>query len=138
MVQVGGEAGPTGQAHDVRPSAVGGAADGVRGQGEGRRLGDAAGYRGHALDDLARDEDVAGPHRVAQPDLDRVEPAGLGQPVHLALVGEAGLHDAEAPHRAAGQVIGAHGEALDHGVLQRYGPWVWVMALSSTADDVDA
>ena len=55
-------------------------------------------------------------HRVAQADLDRVEPARRGQPVHLRLVGEARLHDAEAAHRPARQVVGAHRVAVDDGV----------------------
>ena len=66
--------------------------------------------------DLAGDQPVAGPHRVAQADLDRVEAARRGQLVHLALVGEARLHHAEAAHRPARQVVGAHRVAVDDGV----------------------
>ena len=81
-----------------------------------RRLADAAGDRSDALHDLPGDQPVAGLHGVAQADLDRVEPARRGQQVHLALVGEARLHDAEPAHRPARQVVGAHGVAVDDGV----------------------
>ena len=72
--------------------------------------------RRDVLDHLTGDQRVAGLHRVAQPDLDRVEAARRGQLVHLPLVGEARLHHAEAAHRAARQVVGAHRLAVDGGV----------------------
>ena len=65
---------------------------------------------------LTGDQRVARPHRVAQADLDRIEPARGGQPVHLRLVGEARLHDPEAPHRPARQVVRPHGVPVDDGV----------------------
>ena len=55
-------------------------------------------------------------HRVAQAQLDRVELERGGEPVHLRLVGEAGLHRAEAAHRAAGRVVGVHDVAVDRRV----------------------
>ena len=60
-------------------------------------------------------------HRVAQPELDRIDAARLGQLVHLGLVGEAHLHCAEAPHGAARRVVGAHAEGVDRCVLHLVG-----------------
>ena len=107
---VGGEAGAAGQAHRVDRRA--------------RRRG-SSGSGSAAVSRMQRATGatfsitwpvisaVAGVHRVAQPDLDGVEPAGRGELVHLALVGEARLHDAEAAHRPARQVVGAHRVAVD-------------------------
>ena len=116
--------GAAGQPHRVAVVA----ADGLVGQRQRRRLADAPRDRRDVLDDLAGDQPVAGLHRVAQPDLDRVEAARRGELVHLRLVGEARLHDAEAAHRPARQVVGAHRPAVDRRrSAHLYGPWAWVM-----------
>ena len=118
---------PADAAHDV--AAVGRASGATRqgheiGRG-GRTLGrhrqrggvtDALFDRRDVQHRLAGDQFVAGLHRVQQADLDRVEPAGVGELVHLRLVGEARLHHAEPAHRSARQVVRAHGVAVDHGV----------------------
>ena len=62
---------------------------------------------------LPGDQPIAGADRVAHADLDRVEPARLGQQIELRLVGEARLDDAEAAHRPARQVVGADRPTLD-------------------------
>ena len=49
-----------------------------------------------------------GASALRRPHLDGVEPARRGEPVHLRLVREARLHDAEAAHRAARRVVRAH------------------------------
>ena len=117
VADVGGQAGAAGQAHRVDVAGWSGdspiATSGI-GSAAVSRMQRATGR--HALDDLPGDQAVAGLHGVAQAELDRVEPARRGEPVHLALVGEARLHDAEAAHRPARQVVGAHGDALDDGV----------------------
>jgi hypothetical protein len=74
-------------------------------------LGDGGG----ADDDLAGDQPVAGGEHVAATQLDRVHPEGVGQPVHLGLVGEAGLHGPEAAHGPTRRVVGAHDGAVDVG-----------------------
>jgi hypothetical protein len=68
------------------------------------------------IDGLTGDQPVAGAHRVAQPDLDRGRARTRRELVHLRLVGEARLHDAEPAHRPARQVVRAHGVAVDDGV----------------------
>src|SRR5262249_48736380 len=88
-----------------------------RGQGQGGGLVDAGGYGGDAFHDLAGDQAVARAHGVAPADLDRVDTGGRGQLVHLALVSEARLHDAEAAHGAARRVVGAGRPPVDDGIL---------------------
>ena len=111
VLGVGGQPGAPGQQHRVT-----GRTDRRVRHRQRHRLTDAPGHRRHALHDLTGDQLVARAHRVAQADLDWVEPARLGQLVHLTLVGEARLNDTEPTHRPAGQVVGAHGPPLDHGV----------------------
>ena len=111
---VGGEPGAAGQAHRV--------AIGRRRRPASSGIGSAAVSRMHRATGATLSTTcpvisaVAGLHGVAQADLDGVEPARRGQLVHLALVGEARLHDAEPAHRPARQVVGAHGLAVDDGV----------------------
>ena len=83
--------------------------------GERQRLGLAQATldRRHVAQHLPGDQPIAGADRVADTDLDRVEPARLGQQVELRLVGEAGLHDTEPAHRPARQVVGADRPPLD-------------------------
>ena len=87
--------------------------------------------------DLAGDEPVAGLHGVAEPDLDR-DRARTPRPA-----GPSGSRGRSRPapprsrawHRTAGCWCAPRSPsttALSHA----YGPWVWVMALTSTADDV--
>ncbi len=57
-----------------------------------------------------------GAERVAEAQLDRIDPAGRGQQVHLRLVRERHLHRTEAPHRAARRVVGPHAQRLDQRV----------------------
>ena len=65
---------------------------------------------------LTGDEHVTGLQGVSQPQRQRVDAQGLGQLVHLGLVGEADLHHAEASHGPARGVVGAHPPAVDGGV----------------------
>ncbi len=67
-----------------------------------------------------------------------VEPAGLGESVHLRLVGEAGLDRTEPAHRTARQVIGSTAYPSTVPLGQAYGPCAIVIALTSTADEVEA
>ena len=53
--------------------------------------------------------------------LDRVDPEGNGELVHLGLVGKAHLHRAEAPHCPAGRVVGPDRERLDERVRHPVG-----------------
>ena len=69
----------------------------------------------HAVDDLASDEAVPGAHGISQPNVNRGEPAGSGQLVHLRLVAKARLHHTEPAHCSAGWVVGAHRIAIDRG-----------------------
>ena len=55
----------------------------------------------------------AGVHGVAQAQLDRVHALLGGQPVHLGLVGEAGLDGAEPAHGLARRVVGGDDGAVD-------------------------
>ena len=60
-----------------------------------------------------------GRERVPQPQLDRVDVERGGELVHLRLGGEAGLHGAEAAHRAAGRVVRVDGGRLEQRVRRR-------------------
>ena len=73
-------------------------------------------HRQRALDALAGRKRVALPDRVHDPKLDGIHLERDGELVHLRLGGEAGLHGAEATHRAAGRVVGEDGAALDERV----------------------
>ena len=108
---LGGQAGPARQVERV------GTGRERRGQRDLGGLADAALDGRHAVDDLAGDEAVTGVHRVAQAHLHGVEACRRRDAVHLALVGEAGLHDAEAAHGAARRVVGPQGPAIDDRVL---------------------
>ena len=56
------------------------------------------------------------PIAFMHPELDGIHLERDGELVHLRLGGEAGLHGAEATHRAAGRVVGEDGAALDERV----------------------
>ena len=85
------------------------------------------GERGGAADDLARRqrpghdlprrEHPARLERVQQPQLDRIDVERGRELVHLRLRREAGLHRAEAAHRAAGRVVRVHREPVDLDVV---------------------
>ena len=77
---------------------------------------DDLGHRRGTGDHLTGGQHVAGLQRVLEAELDRVDAQGVGELVHLGLVGEAGLHRAEAAHGPAGRVVGAHRPAVDVGV----------------------
>ena len=79
-----------------------------------RRITSAVGQR--ALDHLAGRQRVAGRERVQEAQLDRVDPERRGELVHLRLGGEAGLHGAEAAHRAARRVVRVDAGRLDQRV----------------------
>src|SRR6266571_5043728 len=61
------------------------------------------------VDHLPGRHDRALGHRVADPELHRVQAGPAGTLVHLRLVGEAGLDGAEAAHRPARRVVGVRG-----------------------------
>ncbi|GAA3039377.1 hypothetical protein GCM10020000_17160 [Streptomyces olivoverticillatus] len=69
------------------------------------------------VDDLAGGHDRALRHGVAAAELHRVQVQFGRQLVHLRLIGEAGLHRAEAAHGAAGRVVGVEGDGLDVDVV---------------------
>ena len=83
---------------------------------------DHLGDRQRARDPLAGRQHVAGRERVQQPQLDRVDPERGGELVHLRLGGEAGLHGAEAAHRAARRVVRVDDGRLDQRVRHRVRP----------------
>src|SRR5262249_59179053 len=62
---------------------------------------------------------AAGPERVEEAELDRIDRERSGELVHLGLVREAALDGAEAAHRAARRVVGVDAGALDQRVLDR-------------------
>ena len=117
VAALGGATGATRQSHHVDRSVVHEEpADGHVRQRQRRRVADAALDRRNVQHRLAGDQRVAGAHRIAQPDLDRVETARHGQLVHLRFVCETRLNDTEPSHRPARQVVGAHGVPVDDGV----------------------
>ena len=85
--------------------------------GHRRRGADHLGDRQRPGQHLPGRQRVAGLERIQQPQLDRVDPERLGEPVHLRLTGEADLHRAEAAHRPARRVVGVDDRALDQGVV---------------------
>ena len=90
--------------------------NGLIGKWERCRLANASRHRSDIVDDLTSDEPIAGDHRVEQPNLHRIDVAGSSQFVHLALVREAGLHNAETSHCAARKVVGSDRISVDHRV----------------------
>ncbi len=96
---------------------------GSRRQRHRPQLLDHPGGRQRALDHLAGGRHrVAGGEGVAQPQLERVHPQRLGEPVHLRLMPEARLHRAEAPHGAARRVVRPGDVRLDEHVAAPVGP----------------
>ena len=92
------------------------------GNGQRRRAADHLGHRQRPGDLLAGRQPVTRPHRVQEPQLDRVDVERLRQPVHLRLAREAGLHRAEPAHRTARRVVRVDGGRLDQRVLDAVRP----------------
>ena len=109
-------AGAAGQAERVAGQRLG------LGNGQGRGAQDDLARRQRAGDDLSGGQDVARLERVQQPQLDGVDPELLGEQVHLRLAREAGLHSAEAAHRAARRVVRVDRRRLDQRVVDPVGP----------------
>ena len=86
------------------------------GIGADRHASDDFTHRGGPRQLLADDEAVARLVDVEEAQLDRIHAEGLGELVHLGLVGKADLNGSEAPHCAARGVVRAHGGRLDEGV----------------------
>ena len=93
-----------------------------RGRLESSRSPDHVPGRQRAGDDLAGREGTARLECVQEPELDRVDVERGGEPVHLRLGREAGLHRAEAAHRTARRVVRVDGEAVDQHVVHRVRP----------------
>ncbi len=110
--RIGGQPRASGKVHRIAIHTT----DRHVGQGQCGGRADAFGDRRDVLDHLPGDQRVTRFHCVEQPDFDGIEPAGGSQLVHLTFVGEACLHDTEAAHRPARQVVGAHGVSVDGGV----------------------
>ena len=82
---------------------------------------------------------AVGPHRVEDPQVDRVHVERRGELVHLRLVGEGDLHGAEAAHRAARRVVGVDDVGVDARVGDLVGPAARSSAaLAHTAVELDA
>ena len=79
-----------------------------------------------------------GSMRVQQPQLDRVDPELGGEPVHLRLGGEAGLHGAEAAHGTAGRVVRVDDGAVDQRVVDPVGADANETAFEITAAELEA
>ena len=85
-----------------------------RGGPEGRpRAPETLGEPDRRLQLLPRGQALALPEEVPLPDGQGVEPEGMGEPVHLALVREGGLGGAEAAEGRGGRVVGEDGHPVD-------------------------
>ena len=87
------------------------------GQWKRHRLPDAPGDGCHVLDALPGDQMVTGLHRIQQPEVHWIHVARRGEAIHLPLMSETGLDDAETPHRTTRQMIRSHRVSVHHGVL---------------------
>ena len=97
---------PTGEHGRGRPAAAAGRATLASSSLDRRGAADRRPGRDHA----------ALGERVAAPQLDRIHLQRRGELVHLRLVREAGLHGAEAAHRAARRVVGVDDVGVDQRV----------------------
>ncbi len=90
-----------------------------RGRGRERHVADPADQLGDGsgrVDHLPGGDVVALGQPVPHPDLRGVDADRLGEPVHLRLVAERGLHRPEPAHRAARRVVGVGAVAVDRDV----------------------
>ena len=116
VMTVGGASAAAGQVEDI------GIVPEIIRQWNCRGLPDALGHWRNTVDDLTGDEPIPGLHGVEQSDLHRIDSTSPSQFVHLALVGEAGLHHAETTHCSTRRVVGAQRPTVDDGVVALVGP----------------